>query len=53
MKANKDQLKLEVPYTKKDCTESEIKKYVKKPVKTSEEIETLNTEIVKLTDEKE
>lgn len=53
MKANKDQLKLEVPYTKKDCTESEIKKYVKKTVKTSEEIETLKTEIVKLTDEKE
>lgn len=53
MKANKDQLKLEVPYSQKDCTESEIKKYVKKSVKTSEEIEKLKTEIVKLTDEKE
>lgn len=53
MKANKDQLKLEVPYSQKDCTESEIKKYVKKSVITSEEIEKLKTEIVKLTDEKE
>lgn len=53
MKANKDQLKLEVPCSQKGCTDSEIKKYVKKTVKTSEEIEKLKAEMVKLAAEKE
>ena len=53
MKANKDQLKLEIPYSQKDCTDSEIKKYVKKTVKISEEIEKLKAEISKLAEEKE